>query len=189
MAASNGSSEQKPGMLLNIFLFFCLHPAACGILIAWPEIEPVPPALEGRVLTTRSGRRSPLGHIPQCTGQPPTTKNDLVPNVSGSKAKKSWPRGLRSSCVLLTYNDCHVGFTESVSVNFISDLRTSLTWWEEGSHENVKMWTNPCLPDTSQSRAFHSSLMGFWTCLSTWYQTYFCVASCRENSQLTDYIS
>ena len=101
-------------MLLNIFLFFCLHPAACGILIPWPEIEPVPPTLEGRVLTTRSVRRSPLGHILQCIGQLPTTKNDLVPNVSSSKAKKSWPRGLRSSCVLLTYNDCHVVHRECV---------------------------------------------------------------------------
>ena len=31
---------------------FWLHYAACGIFIPWLEIRPVPPALEGEVLTT-----------------------------------------------------------------------------------------------------------------------------------------
>ena len=35
-----------------MFWFFGCE--ACGILIPWPGIEPVPPALEGEVLTTGS---------------------------------------------------------------------------------------------------------------------------------------
>ena len=31
---------------------------ACGIFAHWPEIEPIPPALEGEVLTTGSPRKS-----------------------------------------------------------------------------------------------------------------------------------
>ena len=37
--------------ILCFFFFFGLE--ACKILVPWPEIEPVPPALEGEVLTTR----------------------------------------------------------------------------------------------------------------------------------------
>ena len=33
-----------------MFYFFGLE--ACGILASWPGIEPAPPALEGKVLTT-----------------------------------------------------------------------------------------------------------------------------------------
>ena len=32
--------------------FFQPYCVACGILVPWPEIKPVPPELEGRVLTT-----------------------------------------------------------------------------------------------------------------------------------------
>ena len=35
-----------------MFFFFWLHCLACGILVPWPGIEPEPPALECRVLTT-----------------------------------------------------------------------------------------------------------------------------------------
>ena len=34
-------------------IFFWLHCEACGILVPQPWIEPMSPALEGRVLTTR----------------------------------------------------------------------------------------------------------------------------------------
>ena len=38
--------------LLLFFFNFWLHPMVCGILVPPPEIEPMPLALEGRVLTT-----------------------------------------------------------------------------------------------------------------------------------------
>ena len=44
-----------------IFLFLCFWPhcTACGILILWSEIEPMPRALEGKVLTTGALETSP----------------------------------------------------------------------------------------------------------------------------------
>ena len=39
-------------------MFGFFGPEACGIFAPWPEIEPVPPALEGEVLTTRSPGKS-----------------------------------------------------------------------------------------------------------------------------------
>ena len=39
-------------LLLFYILNIWLHPAACEILVSWTGIEPSPPALEGRVLTT-----------------------------------------------------------------------------------------------------------------------------------------
>ena len=33
-------------------MFWFFGPEACGILAPWPGIEPAPPALEGKVLTT-----------------------------------------------------------------------------------------------------------------------------------------
>ena len=38
----------------STFFFFKLYPLACGILIPHPGMEPVPTALEGRVLATKS---------------------------------------------------------------------------------------------------------------------------------------
>ena len=37
--------------------------AACGILVPWPGIEPVSPALEGGILTTGPTRKSPSFYI------------------------------------------------------------------------------------------------------------------------------
>ena len=42
----------KCHFLFFFFLSFWPHPTACGILVPQPAIEPRPPALEGRVLTT-----------------------------------------------------------------------------------------------------------------------------------------
>ena len=44
-----------------VFLFLCFWPhcTACGILIIWSEIEHMPPALEGKVLTTGLLETSP----------------------------------------------------------------------------------------------------------------------------------
>ena len=39
---------------------FWPHSATCGILVHWPGIEPVPLALEGRVLTTGPPTKSPV---------------------------------------------------------------------------------------------------------------------------------
>ena len=42
-----------PGKALWFLFFFKLfwpHPAACGILVPWPGIKPVPPALEDKIL-------------------------------------------------------------------------------------------------------------------------------------------
>ena len=104
-------------MLLNFFFFFRLHPIACGILIPWPEIEPVPlhQKAESWPLDQWGSPHWETSYGAQDSLPP---QRNLVPNVSSSQAKKSWPQGLRSFCILLTHNDCHVGFTESVSVNF-----------------------------------------------------------------------
>ena len=45
-------------LLLFYVLVFWLR-VACGILAPWPGIEPVPPALEGEVLTTGPPGKSP----------------------------------------------------------------------------------------------------------------------------------
>ena len=39
-------------------MFWFLGHQACGILIPWPGIEPIPPELEGKVLTTEPPRKS-----------------------------------------------------------------------------------------------------------------------------------
>ena len=58
---------------LNLFIFkgsfpqvllilsFWLHPAACGILVPQPKIEPTAPALEGEILTTGPEGKSLCG--------------------------------------------------------------------------------------------------------------------------------
>ena len=33
-------------------MFWCFGREACGVLVPWSEIEPVPAALEGEILTT-----------------------------------------------------------------------------------------------------------------------------------------
>ena len=44
-------------VLFLSFMFWFFGPKACGILAPWPGIKPLPPALEGRVLTTRLPRK------------------------------------------------------------------------------------------------------------------------------------
>ena len=50
-------------MTLQIFVFFsfsfCLCHAACGILVSYPGIEPMLPALKGEVLTIELPGKSP----------------------------------------------------------------------------------------------------------------------------------
>ena len=49
------SLHLQPPLKASSFFFFFnfwLHPMVCGILVPPPEIEPMPFALEGRVLTT-----------------------------------------------------------------------------------------------------------------------------------------
>ena len=41
-------------------MFWVFACEACGILAAWPGIEPAHPALEGKALTTRPPRKSLL---------------------------------------------------------------------------------------------------------------------------------
>ena len=41
------------------FFFFCLHHAACGILVPRPEIEPEPPELEARSLNHWTAKEVP----------------------------------------------------------------------------------------------------------------------------------
>ena len=43
----------------KIFIIFCLHHAACGFFIAWPGIEPVPPAVEVQSLNHWTAREVP----------------------------------------------------------------------------------------------------------------------------------
>ena len=38
--------------ILLLFYVWCFGPDACGVLAPWPGIEPSPPALQGKVLTT-----------------------------------------------------------------------------------------------------------------------------------------
>ena len=45
-------------ILLLFYLFFFFDRKACGILVPWPKIEPIPPALEGGFLTTGPPGRS-----------------------------------------------------------------------------------------------------------------------------------
>ena len=45
--------------ILLLFYVLGFWPQACGILASWPGIEPVPPTLEGKVLTT-----GPPGEVP-----------------------------------------------------------------------------------------------------------------------------
>ena len=46
-------------ILLLLFMFWFFSQEACGILAPLPGIKPTPPALEGKVLTTRPPRKSP----------------------------------------------------------------------------------------------------------------------------------
>ena len=41
-------------------MFYFLGWEACGILASWPEVEPTPPALEGKVSTTGPPGKSPI---------------------------------------------------------------------------------------------------------------------------------
>ena len=45
------------------FMLWLLGLEACGILAPYPGIEPTPPALEGRVLTTGPPGKSPVGGL------------------------------------------------------------------------------------------------------------------------------
>ena len=51
--------------LINFFFFFffCHTVVACGILVPWPGIESMPPALEVQALTTGPSRKSPFHWI------------------------------------------------------------------------------------------------------------------------------
>ena len=46
-------------LFLFVWFFFWPHPAACGILLSRPGIEPVPPALEAWSLNHRTAREVP----------------------------------------------------------------------------------------------------------------------------------
>ena len=50
-------------MFYNIacFMFWVFGQEACGILASRPRMEPVPPTLEGEVLTTGESGKSPRG--------------------------------------------------------------------------------------------------------------------------------
>ena len=50
------SMASSRSFMVACIFFFWLHPTACGILVPQPGIKLMPPALEGRVLTT-----GPLG--------------------------------------------------------------------------------------------------------------------------------
>ena len=41
------------------FMFCFFGHEACGILVPWPGVEPMPSALEGKVLTTEPPGKSP----------------------------------------------------------------------------------------------------------------------------------
>ena len=47
-------------LLFHGFCCFFFRWEACGILASWPGIEPAPPALEGKVLTTGPPGKPPL---------------------------------------------------------------------------------------------------------------------------------
>ena len=55
--AASGLSWWCPDSVVVAHGFSC--PAACEILVPWPEIEPAPPALQGRFLTTGPPGKSP----------------------------------------------------------------------------------------------------------------------------------
>ena len=46
-------------IIASVLCFGFFGREACGILAPWPGIEPAPPALEGRVLTTGLPGKSP----------------------------------------------------------------------------------------------------------------------------------
>ena len=52
----------------NLFIFFWPHCAAHGILVSWTGIEPLPPALEARILYHWTAREV----LEVCTSWPPT---------------------------------------------------------------------------------------------------------------------
>ena len=45
------------------FMFWFLDHEACGILAPQPGLEPAPPALESRFLTTGLSGKSPAAHV------------------------------------------------------------------------------------------------------------------------------
>ena len=45
-------------LLLLLFMFWFLGQEACGIFALWPEIKPISPAMEGKVLTTGPPEKS-----------------------------------------------------------------------------------------------------------------------------------
>ena len=58
----------------SCFMFWFFGPEACGILAPRPEIEPTPPALEGKVLTT-----GPPGKSPTFSIWKESEKNENIP--------------------------------------------------------------------------------------------------------------
>ena len=57
-----GSEQVFSVTAIAIYLYnfiFCLHWAAFGILVPWPGIRPVPPAVEARILNQWTTREVP----------------------------------------------------------------------------------------------------------------------------------
>ena len=74
--------------LLNLFqycfcFFFLITHEVCGILASLPGIEPVPPALEGKVSTTGPPEKSLEEHFTK------ETKSELEPNKTHRYEKQS----------------------------------------------------------------------------------------------------
>ena len=48
---------------ITYLFFFCLHQAACRILVSWPEMEPMPSALEAQSLNHWTAREFPVIYL------------------------------------------------------------------------------------------------------------------------------
>ena len=68
--------------MFSFFLFLLCFPFPYGILAHWPGIEPTPPAVEGKVLTTRSPGKSCNFCLLICTFRPLAFKGIIVEGIS-----------------------------------------------------------------------------------------------------------
>ena len=69
--------------ILFLFFFFLITHEVCGTLASLPGIEPVPPALEGKVSTTGPTEKSLEEHFTK------ETKSELEPNKTHRYEKQS----------------------------------------------------------------------------------------------------
>ena len=85
----------KGWVFFFFFLFFCLHWMAYGILVPWPGIEPMPPAVEAWCLNDWTTRDVPdwVFLYPKCLAQPLAHSRSSI-NICWIKFSCSYGLGL-----------------------------------------------------------------------------------------------